>query len=176
MTVAILAGRAAVAAVLVASGAAKLADLHTFRATLVGLGLSKGAGPASWLVATLELALGVASLSSAWPTATDALVLGLTLAFAGTAAVAAKRAPGLRCRCFGALSDSQFGRKALVRSVVLVALAAAVLVAGVVHEARADWSAPWVVTLLATTALFALASGQAARALGTVQVQEGETA
>jgi hypothetical protein len=174
MTVAILAGRAAVAAVLVASGAAKLADLHTFRATLVGLGLTRGAGPAAWLLATLELGIGVASLSSAWPTATDALVLGLTLAFAGTAAVAAKRAPGLRCRCFGALSDSQFGRKALVRSVALAALAAAVLAAGLAHEAKGDWSAVWVVALLATAALFALASGQAARALGTVQ--EGETA
>lgn len=174
MTVAILAGRAVVAAVLVASGAAKLADLHTFRATLVGLGLARGAGPAAWLVATLELAIGVASLSSASPTATDVLVLGLALVFAGTAAVAAKRAPGLRCRCFGALSDSQFGRKALVRSVALATLAAVVLAAGLVHEAKADWSAPWVAMLLATAVLFALASGQAARALGTVQ--EGETA
>jgi uncharacterized membrane protein YphA (DoxX/SURF4 family) len=172
VTLATTIGRDLVAVVLVASGAAKLADVRNFQGTLVGLGVHRGTAAAAWLVGGLELAVGVVSLTSLWPRVTDGVVLALTLVFAAVAAVAARRSPGLRCRCFGALSNSQFGRKALLRSLVLAAVAAAVLAGELVDGTAANRSALPLAALVAAAGVFALAAAQAARTIGLVQ--EGE--
>ena len=174
MTIAILVARSLVAAVLIASGAAKLADLRGFQGTLVGLGLRRGVEPAAAILAAVEVLLGAASLSSAWPVVTDAGILVLTLAFVAVAGIAARRRPGLRCRCFGALDNSRFGATALARSVALAAVAAAVFAAQLAHDTTADWSRFTAAVLLVSAGAFALACVQAARAIGLVQ--EGETA
>ena len=174
MTTATAIARDVVAVVLVASGAAKLADVRNFRGTLVGLGLHRGSATAAWLVGGAEVAVGVVSLAALWPVVTAAVVVAVTLGFAVVAAVASRRAPGLRCRCFGALTNSQFGPKALARSVALAAVAALVLAGELGYGEPVDWAPVPLAALLGSTLLFALAAAQAARAIGLVQ--EGEPA
>ena len=173
MTLVVISGRMLVAVILIAAGAAKLADLRSFRATLAGLGLPlpRVLPP---LIAGLELGAGVVSLTSAWPRATDVAVVALTLAFAGVAGFAMRRAPSLRCRCFGALSNARFGRGALVRSLLLAAIALAVLLANLHLDTQAAWSALPLTVLLSSVLAFAVAAGQAARAIEVAQ--EGEAA
>ena len=90
--------------------------------------------------------------------------------FAAVTVYAVRTRPGLRCRCFGALTESRFGPYALVRTLALVALAAVVVVAA---DGRVDLpSAPGgtgAAFTLAGGALFALACAQAARTLDLVQ-------
>ncbi len=109
------------------------------------------------------------SLTSAWPRATDVAVVVLTLAFAGVAGFAMRRTPSLRCRCFGALSNARFGRGALVRSLALAAIAVAVLLANLHRNTQAAWSALPLVVLLSSVLAFAVATGQAARAIEVAQ-------
>jgi hypothetical protein len=174
MIVAILTGRMVVAAVLVAAGAAKLADLRSFRGTLVGLGLpfSRVLPP---LVAAGELVVGVAGLTSVWPQVTDAVTVVLTLGFVVIAGVALRRSPGLRCRCFGALSNSRFGRTMLARSLVLATVAMAVLLADLARDTAAAWSAPTLAVLLSSVLVFGLAAGQTARAIDVVHEADHTT-
>jgi uncharacterized membrane protein YphA (DoxX/SURF4 family) len=65
--------RAALAAVLVAAGAAKLVDMRSFAATLTGLGVPpRPASLIRWLaliIPLLELGLGIALVSGLWPIA-----------------------------------------------------------------------------------------------------------
>ena len=164
------AGRGILAVVLLASGGAKLGDLASFGGTLRALGVPERHGrPAGVLVATVEAMLGFALLTGTAVRAVDAAVFVLMIGFAAVTVYAVRTRPGLRCRCFGALTESRFGRYALVRTLALVALAAAVVAA----DGRVDLpSAPGragAAFTLAGGALFALACAQAARTLDLVQ-------
>jgi len=164
------AGRGILAVVLLASGGAKLGDLASFGGTLRALGVPERHGrPAGVLVATVEAALGFALLTGSAVRAVDVAVLGLMAGFAAVTVYAVRTRPGLRCRCFGALTESRFGPYALVRTLALVVLAAVVVAA----DGRVDLpSAPGgtgAAFTLAGGALFALACAQAARTLDLVQ-------
>ena len=164
------AGRGILAVVLLASAGAKLGDLASFGGTLRALGVPERQGrPAAVLVAIVEAALGFALLTGTAVRAVDAAVLVLTTGFAAVTVYAVRTRPGLRCRCFGALTESRFGRYALVRTLALAALAAAVLAAdGRVDLPSAPGGAGAAFTLAGGT-LFALACAQAARTLDLVQ-------
>ncbi|HYZ77716.1 MAG TPA: MauE/DoxX family redox-associated membrane protein [Gaiellaceae bacterium] len=171
MSVVLLAaGRGILAVVLLASGGAKLGDLTSFAGTLRALGApERQARPFGALVATVEAALGFALLTGAAVRAVDVAVLALTTGFAAVTVYAVRTRPGLRCRCFGALTESRFGRYALVRTLALVALAAVVVAAdGRVDLPSAPGGAGAAFTL-AGGALFAIACAQAARTLDLVQ-------
>src|SRR5215469_11388729 len=122
--------RASLAAVLVAAGAAKLADTRSFALTLVGLGV-----PVRWqqlirglaiIVPLMELGLGLALISGLGPTIVNSAVLALMCGFSLLVIIALRRKLNVACRCFGALSESQFSRKGLLRSLMLTAIALAV--------------------------------------------------
>lgn len=128
LAVALLTGRAALAAVLVAAGSAKLADVESFAVTLTALGISAHRQPVARRLGValplMELGIGFALASGAAPEAVDIAALVLTIAFSAAVVVALSRHLQVTCRCFGALSESQFSRRGLARSLALMALAA----------------------------------------------------
>jgi hypothetical protein len=86
-------------------------------------------------------------------------------------AVALRRAPNVTCRCFGALSDSQFSAQGLLRSLILTAVAAVVFWGGRTYS-TAPVTAPGVVLLLvAGYATFGVLVFQAAKTVAEVKAR-----
>ncbi len=129
--VVVLLMRASLASVLVAAGAAKLADLHSFAATLIALGVPAHrrhlVHGSAFTLPLVEVMLGLALVSGLWPTFINGAVLILMSGFSLVVIIALRKAPSATCRCFGALSDSQFSRRGLVRSLLLTTIAVIVL-------------------------------------------------
>lgn len=175
MTVAdviMLSARALLAVVLVAAGAAKLADLRAFAGTLQRLNLPgrRRRFAAASLVAGAELGLGTLSLAAVWPRVIDAVVLGVMIAFVVVTTVSVIRRTDVRCRCFGALSDSRFDAHALARALFLCALAAAIVAGAPTLPAEA-WPHPVgpVAAVVAATVLLAFGCGHASRTVDLVR-------
>lgn len=112
--------QASLGAMLLMAGAAKLADPRSFAHTLLELGI-----PARWslviklfpfIVPAFEVILGIAALSNVWPSLVDSVLPILMWGFTGVVLFALQRSYPVQCRCFGALSDRQFTRWALLRS------------------------------------------------------------
>jgi hypothetical protein len=161
------------AAILLASGSAKLADVRAFEATLISLGVASrpthlSRGLAIGLSAG-EALLGLVSLVGVWRAFIDGCIFALMLVFAMVTVFAVSRRRGLRCRCFGALRKSQFGTRSLVESLTLAILAAVVLVGGIKLDTAFEFANPATALLLAAAVIFGLACGQAARVLERVQ-------
>ncbi len=160
----------AVGLVLVGAGATKLVDLPGFTATLVGLGI--GEAPArvgARLVAVTELGLGAASVAGIGLRVVNLAVLALMLAFLAVAAAAARWRPQVRCRCFGALSESRFGSTTVVRSLGLVAVSAVVVVGNGAVDRVGDDATIWTGLLLALAAAFAMGCAALANALDAMR-------
>jgi hypothetical protein len=160
---------AALALVLLGSGGAKAADLRGFAGTLAALGL-----PARWAVASArgvvvtEVGVGAASLANLAPRVTSVAVFALALGFVAVAALATSRRPQVRCRCFGALTESRFGPATLVRSVVLAAGAGVVVVVGG-EVVAAGYGIAATVLLLVVAALFTAGCAAASTAIESVR-------
>jgi len=158
--------KASLAMLLIVAGLSKAADLPAFRDSVavivhrlaggsLGLALAVGVAGTEVVVGALSLALPVLAPA-------DSAVLALCVGFLVVSTIGAWRHRGVRCRCFGALSDQRFGVEAAARSAILV-VAAAVVVAG--HGAFAAMPLPrpgeWSLVVLAmvpTGAAFVLAS------------------
>jgi hypothetical protein len=162
----VLTGLAALLAlVLLGAGGAKLADLGGFATSLVRLGLPEPwSRPAARLVAAAEVGVGGLSLAGVAPGLVSVLVLGLTVGFVATAGYAARWRPEVRCRCFGALSESRFGRTSVLRS-ALLAVAAGVVVAAGDARGGGPHGAVETVLLLGLAVLFSVACAAAANAV-----------
>ncbi len=115
------------ALVLVAAGAAKLADLPGFAAALSRLGVARAAGRFALFVCAVEVGLGLASFLYVWPEAINLAVLFCAGGFVAVNVYGILRLPDLRCRCFGTLSASRFGKASLARACAMVIAAAFVL-------------------------------------------------
>ncbi len=178
-----LACKAAIAVLLVAAGASKLADLPGFAAT-VRLFLpararardrSGPAGPGratAVAIAAGEIVIGAASLSSPSASWLNVAVLALCCGFVVVSAVGHVRYPGRACRCFGALTGRAFDRAAIGRA-VLLAIAAA-LAAMPVSGPLLRLGAGGRLGLLAGAALIAWCALTAALAIGAGrEVQTG---
>src|SRR5260370_33416846 len=130
----ILLMRASLAAVLVAAGSAKLADTRSFALTLLGLGLpvrqrllTRGL---AYAIPLLEGGLGLTVVSGLWPLVINGAVLVLLCGFRLVVIFALSRKLNVACRCFGTLSDSQFSKQGLARSLLLTLLAVVVFWSG----------------------------------------------
>lgn len=115
--------RAILAVLLVAAGAAKLADTRSFTATLLALGVPTQpeniVRSIAFAIPLIEAIVGLASISGFWQPVVNGAVLLLMAGFMLIVIIALRKAPYATCRCFGALSDSQFSVRGLVRSVLL---------------------------------------------------------
>lgn len=168
MAALVLSAKAALAAVLLVAGGAKLAGLAGFASTVrlfaprrVGQAAIRSAALA---IAACELLLG--ALSLALPAAREAnvAVFVLCCAFLATSVIGYARFRGYSCRCFGGLSRKKFDRAAVARSTALLALSSLALA-----PVRATYvqlgTAPKVLLLLGA-AVLACAAYTAARAVG----------
>jgi uncharacterized membrane protein YphA (DoxX/SURF4 family) len=166
-------GRASLAAVLVAAGAAKLADVRSFATTLRGLGMPAHYEPLirglAIIVPLTEVVLGIGLVSGLWPTVINAIVLVLMAGFSLVVLFALRKRLHVACRCFGMLSDSQFSKKGLARSLLLTLLAAMVLWGERVYSLRFDASPVAILLLVAGFLLFGLAAGQAAKTMAVIK-------
>ena len=171
MSVVVLAAKAAVAVLLLASGGAKLPDLSGFAAT-IGL-FAPARAPARVLAAAQQAAVTIAAaelvtgaVSLCWPAIAwvNPVVLALSCAFVLVTGVGYARHRGRPCHCFGALTRRGFGLPSLLRALVIMVAAAAACIgvrpAPVLHFALALH-----LLLLAAAVLMATAAAAAAKAL-----------
>jgi len=165
--------RSSLAAVLLAAGAAKLADLRSFAAPLMGLGvplhqtiLVRGL---ALIVPLLELGLGIAVVTGLWPTVINVIVLVLMSSFSLVVIIALRRKLHVACRCFGMLSDSQFSGKGLARSLLLTVLATVVLWSGNMYPPQFNGPPSAMLLLIAGYLLFALAAAQASKTIAVLK-------
>lgn len=171
MTVLVLAAKAAIAVLLVASGGAKLADAAGF-AEVIRLfvparavaRLPQALPAAAITIATAELFAGGVSLC--WPDAgwVNLAVLTLACGFAAVAGLGYARHRGRACHCFGALTRRGFSVRTLLQALLIVA-AAAVACQRVHSPAQLRLGAGTQVLLLAAAGLLAAAACTAAKAL-----------
>jgi hypothetical protein len=173
LPVVILVMRAFLAAVLVAAGAAKLADTRSFASTLKGLGVPVGRGfllrGLALAFPLLEVGVGIAVISGLWPAFIDGIMLVLMMGFSIVVVVALYKKLHVSCRCFGTLSDSQFSVKGLVRSLILTVLAGMVFLSGNVYWPVLNRPSGANILLVAGYLLFALAAAQAAKTIAILK-------
>lgn len=167
MTPLVLAAKAAVAVVLLASGGAKLADLTGFAGTIRLFVPSRAlplAQAAAVAFAVAELLTGAVSLC--WPVLgwVNFVALVLSGGFAVVAAVGYARHRGRPCRCFGALSRSGFGLPGLLRALAILAVAV-VACLPVRPAPQLHFALAFHLLLLAGAVLMAAAAAVAAQAL-----------
>ena len=165
--------RTSLAAVLIAAGAAKLADTRSFATTLMGLGVPVRREhlirDLALTIPLLEVGVGIAVVSGLWP----AIVNGALLVFMGSFSiviiVALVKHLNVSCRCFGALSDSQFSSKGLIRSLFLTLLAAVIFWSGNTYPLHFDGPPGAIILLVAGFLIFAVAASQSAKTIAVLK-------
>jgi hypothetical protein len=169
----VLAAKAAVAVLLLASGAAKLPDLSGFATTILLFAPARAptralaaAGHAAVAIAAAEVVTGAASLC--WPGIAwvNPVVLGLSCGFAVVAGLGYARHRGRPCQCFGALAKRGFGLLSLVRALAILAAAAAACIP-VRPAPQLHFALAFHLLLLAGAVLMAAVTAAAAKALLT---------
>lgn len=161
-----LVARTCLGSMLVASGAAKLANGTDFANTLKSLGIVARREQIRLLLAitfsSVELLIGGCILAGIWSIAMNALLLVIMFFFSFFVLFALYKAPYTKCRCFGALSSSQFDKRALIRNIIFTGVALFAFVASLhfppLHEVV--WMS---ITLLVGYALFAFGVVQATK-------------
>jgi hypothetical protein len=131
VTVLVLAAKAALAVLLIASGGAKLADIAGFAAAIrlfvpgrAVVRLPVALTGAAIAIAAIELIAG--GLSLCWPAAgwMNPAVLVLGCGLAAVSAIGYVKHRGRPCHCFGALTRRGFSVRTLLQALVIVAAAA----------------------------------------------------
>ncbi|SRR6266566_3689828 len=165
--------RSALAAVLVASGAAKLSDIRSFVMTLAGLGLPahrpyvlRGLAIS---IPLLEIGVGIVAVTGLWATIINGILLVLMCSFSLIVMIALQKKVNISCRCFGALSDSQFNGKGLVRNLLLTVLALIVFLSGSASSSQIGGALGTTMLLVAGYLVFGIATTQAAKSLAAIK-------
>jgi hypothetical protein len=171
VTVLVLAAKAVVAVLLLASGGAKLADLAGFAGTIRLFAPGGASAPvlaaahyAAVTIAAAELLAGAVSLC--WPSLAwvNLAVLALTCGFAVVAGFGYARHRGRPCHCFGALTRSGFGLASLLRAAAIL-IAAAIACVPLRPAPQLHFALALHLLLLAGAVLMAAAATAAAKAL-----------
>jgi uncharacterized membrane protein YphA (DoxX/SURF4 family) len=166
--------RYAIGALLVAAGAAKLTDISGFSETLTGLGIAipKGIDITRWLaiaVPVSELAVGLGLVIGISPSLFGGMSLVLSASFTGIVAFALRKRLTIMCRCFGALSTSQFSVVGLLRSALITVGSFLILIGALFLplSTEVNWGAT--VLLAVGYILFGCVVAQAAATLAYLQ-------
>jgi Methylamine utilisation protein MauE len=127
MAAAALASKATIAVLLVAAGAAKLADLAGFggavRLFLPARTSRTVVRAVAAAIAVTEIGIGAASLSSPLARWLNLAALALCCGFVAVSAIGYLRHPGRACRCFGALTKHSFSLAAIGRAALIATTA-----------------------------------------------------
>jgi hypothetical protein len=175
VTVLVLAAKAALAVLLLASGGAKLPDIAGFATAIRLFVPGRAVARLPSVLPTVAITIAAAELlaggiSLCWPAAgwISPAVLALACGFAAVAGFGYVRHRGRPCHCFGALTRRGFGARTLLQAMLLVA-AAALACQGVHPAAQLRLGAGMHVLLLAGAGLLAGAAGTAAKALAKTE-------
>lgn len=178
MTVAALAVRCLLAAVLAVAGASKLLSPAATASAARQFGLGRRlAVVAAVAVPVLELIAAAALLSRTHATVGAALAVALLTAFTAVTANAVRRGRPVDCQCFGSLTRSPVTARTVARNAVLLTLGIAALTASALDSRPAglalDQLSPlaWVVVALALSQLLTLSLG--VRAFTSLLTQHG---
>lgn len=161
--------------VFIIAAAAKLADVEGFGRTLIAiLERFPGSGPVASLLArsvpALEGMAGLATVSGIAPTVMLVVDGGLVAAFLMLIAYAKVSQLAVECRCFGSLTNSSFGRTAVMR---LVLLGGVILILLWTPAARVPTSPSVAGALAAAYGMIALVAAQASRTLSVLPTRRG---
>lgn len=125
--------RDVIASALIVAGGAKASDVHGFGLTLAGIGLARvPAGVRRCLavgIISVEVLVGFLLIVQTTAAFVAAVALGLTAVFAIVSFTALKRGVQVHCRCFGALSGTSFSPAGAFRSLLLLGVAGAAVLA-----------------------------------------------
>ncbi len=165
--------RGFLAAVLVVSGAAKLADIQSFTTTLVGLGFPAEqkylVRKLSLLIPLIEVCIGIMLVSGFLQTIINGILLLVMCCFSVTVIIALQKRLHVECKCFGSLSDSQFNSKGLVRSLLLTVCAGIVFWQGNLHPLYAENSPGPLLLLLAGYVILGVVAMQATQTVALLK-------
>jgi hypothetical protein len=171
----VLATKSGLALMLVVAGSAKLAGVSSFAATVKLFIPIQGSPRMMERIAvgivTFELFLGGASLAFPSVAAINLLVLATGCAFLSVSSLGYVRHRGKSCLCFGQLSNRVFDAAGVMRSLVILGLAAGV-VAIAVSRSSIQLATGDHVLLLGGAAVVAVATYTAAR--GAAMTNEAE--
>lgn len=171
----VLAAKSGLALMLVVAGSAKLAGVSSFAASvklfIPTQSSSRVTERIAVGIATFELILGSASLAFPSVAVFNVLVLATTCAFLTVSSLGYARHRGTSCLCFGHLSNRVFDAPAVIRSLVIVGLAASVTWIAVSRSAMQLATADHVL-LLGGAVVVAVATYTAAR--GAAMTNEAE--
>jgi hypothetical protein len=162
----VLAAKSGLALMLIVAGSAKLAGVSSFAAS-VKLFVPVHGSPRAMEriaigIATFELILGSASLAFPSVGAINLVVLATACGFLTVSSIGYVRHRGKSCLCFGQLSNRVFDAVGVMRSVVIVGLAAGVALIDVSRSAIQLTTAGHLL-LLGGTVVVAVATYTAAR-------------
>lgn len=170
-----LVARGGLAATLIVAGASKFADIHRFTQTLKSLGLSETRYHWTRVVAVAipitESGVAALSVAGIWLLPVDVIVFALMTSFVVISAYAMYKVPGAVCRCFGALVDSRFGIRELVRNLVYFLVAVLVIWSDHAYSIQLNSTLDARVLLVVGYAIFGLAIVQASRTLAEVKAR-----
>ncbi len=166
--------RAFLAIVFVTAGAAKITDGTNFGTTLVSLGIpmhsQKSARGIAITISLTEILVGIFVISELWPIIINAVLFGAMGSFTLVVLYALHKAPHATCHCFGALSNSQFSKRGLLRNLLLTAAALMVLLlANDLPQPQFHELFPIRLLLIAGYLLLALCTVQATRVIALVK-------
>jgi hypothetical protein len=168
--IAIFGIRAVLAAVLIAAGAAKLADRPSFTLTLLGLGVKSTYAPIlAVTIPMLEVGLGLGLVAALWPYPVSAAVLAMLVLFSLVTLSAIQLRSRVECRCFGSLTESHFGTSGLIRVVVLTSLAGINFGFVAIGQPRFEVPTQADVLLSAAYLLFGVCAAQAAMLIQNIR-------
>lgn len=155
---------------LIGAGAAKVATVGDFAAT-VGTFIRSSeriAVAVALILSLVEIGVGLAVFSAAAIRPVDFAACALTGTFVIVSGYGARVAPGTRCRCFGSIGSTRFDRWAVLRALALLAISCTAAVLDVERGAAPAHSGLGLGLALAASFMFAVAAGQAALALRTL--------
>jgi hypothetical protein len=171
----VLAAKSGLALMLIVAGGAKLAGSSSFAASVKLFVPVQGSPRAMERIAigiaTFELVLGSASLAFPSVAVINVLVLATACGFLTVSSIGYVRHRGKSCLCFGQLSNRVFDAVGVLRSVVIVGLAAGVALITVSQSATALATAGHLL-LLGGAVVVAGATYTAARAVAMTSEAE----
>lgn len=99
----------------------------------------------------------------------NSILLALTCSFSLVVIIALRKKINISCRCFGALSDSQFNGKGLARNLLLTVFALTTFLNGSASSSPFDGTLGTTILLVTGYLLFGIATTQAAKSLAMIK-------
>lgn len=125
----------------------------------------------AYTIPAIELGLGLLSIAALWSILINGAIMVMMSGFTVVTLFAMRRATGVACRCFGALSDVQFNQIGLLRSAVLTVVALLVFVVSLLSPNSKQPTTSFITggALVVAYAVLAIAVAKAAQVVAEIR-------